>query len=124
MKDNSINNPKNDSNLSMLIEPTQVNRMSDDLSKYHSSMRNLEGFELLTHGELVRKCKEFEARIAMLEADSPNLDDFAMLVRRLAHSLKKHHPDSKLPAQAMAYLSRYNLQGSPLRSPTPPQEKG
>jgi hypothetical protein len=42
-------------------------------------------------------------------------DDLAMLVVRLARSLNNHHPDNVLSAQAMDYLRRKGLQGSPLR---------
>lgn len=45
------------------------------------------------------------------------IDELAMLVRQLAHSLKKSKPDSKLPAKAVDYLVRHGLQGSPLRKP-------
>lgn len=43
------------------------------------------------------------------------VDDLAMLVKRLAHSLKKANPNSELPAKAMGYLTRKKLQGMPLR---------
>lgn len=53
------------------------------------------------------------------KAERAKLDEMAMLVRRLVHSLKRIKPDSELPAQAMDYLRRHGLQGSPLReSPT------
>lgn len=43
------------------------------------------------------------------------LDEMAMLIRRLVHSLRIAKPDSELPAQALDYLSRKGLQGTPLR---------
>lgn len=43
------------------------------------------------------------------------LDDLSMLIRQLAHSLKKARPDSELPDRAVDYLARHGLQGSPLR---------
>ena len=45
----------------------------------------------------------------------PRVDDLAMLVKRLAHSLEKVSPDSDLPGKAIDYLKRKGLQGSPLR---------
>jgi hypothetical protein len=43
------------------------------------------------------------------------VDDLAALVGRLAWSLKNAKPDSDLPAQALDYLKRMRVQGSPLR---------
>ncbi len=42
-------------------------------------------------------------------------DELAMLVRKLATSLRKAAPDHSLPARAIDYLKRHNLQGSILR---------
>ena len=44
-------------------------------------------------------------------------DDLAMLVRKLATSLRKAAPDHSLPARAIDYLKRKGLQGSILREP-------
>lgn len=46
------------------------------------------------------------------------VDDLAALVVRLAHSLKKAHPDNGLPAKAMDYLQRHGLQPTALRCKT------
>lgn len=45
----------------------------------------------------------------------PRLDDLATLVRRLARSLDKPCGDTLLARQALDYLRRKGLQGSPLR---------
>lgn len=41
--------------------------------------------------------------------------NLAMMIRRLSGSLLHYKPDSTIPRQAMEFLSRHNLQGSPLR---------
>lgn len=41
--------------------------------------------------------------------------ELAMLTKRLAHALRKAAPDNELPAQALDYLNRNGLKGSPLR---------
>ena len=43
------------------------------------------------------------------------VDEMAMLIRRLARAVKKANPSSDLPEKAMDYLTRHGLQGSPLR---------
>ncbi len=45
-----------------------------------------------------------------------DLENLSSLVARLARALKKAQPGHPLPAQAMAYLQRKGLAGSPLRS--------
>ena len=42
------------------------------------------------------------------------VDDLSMLVRRLAHSLKKANPDNELASQALDYLRRKGL-NTPMR---------
>lgn len=61
------------------------------------------------------------------------VDDLAALVGRLVRALKKAAPEHELPAQAMDYLKRKDLLGSPLRiesrtqqvvdAPTPWQDR-
>jgi hypothetical protein len=46
------------------------------------------------------------------------VDELAALVRRLAHSLRKHSPDNNTALMAMDYLERNGLQGAPLRAAT------
>lgn len=43
------------------------------------------------------------------------VDDLSALTRRLVHHLAKAAPESDLPAQAIDYLKRKCLQGSPMR---------
>lgn len=45
-----------------------------------------------------------------------DLENLSALVVRLARALKKAQPGHPLPAQAIAYLQRKGLAGSPLRS--------
>ena len=47
--------------------------------------------------------------------DLPMVGDLAMLVARLARKLRKATPADELPAQALDYLNRNGLTGSPLR---------
>jgi hypothetical protein len=42
-------------------------------------------------------------------------NDLVVLVKRLAHSLRKAAPDNELSAQALDYLARHELDGSSLR---------
>jgi len=44
-----------------------------------------------------------------------DLENLSSLVVRLARALKKAQPGHPLPVQAMAYLQRRGLNGSPLR---------
>lgn len=50
------------------------------------------------------------------DVDEYTIMNLSMFVRRLVRLLRKHDPGSKPAAQAMDYLERYQLQGSPLRS--------
>jgi hypothetical protein len=47
--------------------------------------------------------------------DLPMVGDLVMLVARLARKLRKAAPADELPAQALDYLNRNGLKGSPLR---------
>ena len=44
--------------------------------------------------------------------------NLALMIRRLSGSLLHYKPDSTIPRQAMEFLARHNLQGSPLRKPS------
>ena len=52
------------------------------------------------------------------KAEKNKVDDLAALVRRLAHSLDKPNGNTLLARQAVDYLRRHGLEGSPLRSQT------
>lgn len=69
-------------------------------------MQNLHGF--------VCNCKSRKRN----ESIEKQVDELAVLVRKLAHSLKKCNETSDLPDRAMDYLKRSNLTGSPLRDRT------
>ena len=47
--------------------------------------------------------------IALAAMDNKQTDELVMWVKRLAHSLRKASPDSKLQNDAMDYLSRKGL---------------
>ena len=51
-----------------------------------------------------------------MEASTASVDELAALVRRLAQSLRKAAPGNELPDQAVDYLKRTGLQGSPIRA--------
>lgn len=55
--------------------------------------------------EIVREL----ARIALAAMDNKQTGELVMWVKRLAHSLRKASPDSKLQNDAMDYLSRKGL---------------
>lgn len=51
----------------------------------------------------------------LVVGDLPMVGDLAMLVSRLSRKLRKATPEDDLPAQALDYLNRNGLSGSPLR---------
>lgn len=53
--------------------------------------------------------------------DSVEIENLSALVVRLARALKKAQPGHPLPAQAIAYLQREGLAGSPLRAEDAPR---
>ena len=57
-------------------------------------------------------CERAQADYADLEREADNL---VALVLRLARALRKAAPADELPAQALDYLNRNGLKGSPLR---------
>ena len=78
----------------------------------------------LDAAEALRKAttevKEFNAATlqyvhGLAAGDIPMVGDLAMLVSRLARKLRKSAPADELPAQALDYLNRNGLKGSPLR---------
>lgn len=48
---------------------------------------------------------------ALTNEDTKRVDELVMWIKRLAHSLRKAKPDSKLQSDAMDYLSRKGLIG-------------
>jgi dsDNA-specific endonuclease/ATPase MutS2 len=75
---------------------------------------------LLNHAVTRETVAEWtQRRDAFLAADQPSaVDDLAALVRRLVRALKNTGQYSELQAQAMDYLQRQSLAGSPLREAT------
>lgn len=64
----------------------------------------------------VTACSAIEdASLAKWHSDLPMVGELAMLVARLARKLRKATPGDELPAQALDYLNRNDLNGSPLR---------
>ena len=59
------------------------------------------------------------APVGAVQAPDPRLNDLRMLVQRLARSLSMADPDSTRPADALGYLERVGLKGSPLRAAAP-----
>lgn len=70
--------------------------------------------------DLRQRAEKAEAQLAAISSkEGAIVDDLAMLVRRLVHALHKSKPDSTLAKQAVDYLRRKGLQGSPLREHQP-----
>lgn len=61
----------------------------------------------VTAQSFVDRCKT----LAKEREDTKQVDELVMWVKRLAHSLRKANPDSKLQSDAMDYLSRKGLIG-------------
>ena len=59
--------------------------------------------------------KELKYVHGLAAGDMPMAGDLAMLVARLARKLLKAAPADELPVQALDYLNRNGLKGSPLR---------
>ncbi|WP_314439462.1 hypothetical protein [Massilia timonae] len=79
--------------------------------------RNAETFTVRDLGIVRAAWKEATLRAALAaKAEAPALDDLATLVRRLVRRLEKDSPGTDLAAQALDYLKRKGLAGSPLRA--------
>jgi hypothetical protein len=66
----------------------------------------------LHHKSIVDALEEQVARADKLQGQ---VDELAMLVRRLVHCVRDHNPHSAPAQQAMNYLYRSGLNGSPIR---------
>ena len=51
----------------------------------------------------------------VIENTRSAMGDLAMLTKRLAQALRKAAPDNELPAQALDYMRRTRIDGSPYR---------
>jgi hypothetical protein len=77
-------------------------------------------------GTMTTACPECGARTSLIaethlpaaapQAPAAHVDDLAALVKKLVQALRKAAPNHVLPAQALDYLKRQGLQGSPLRA--------
>ena len=61
------------------------------------------------------ECRSCEEAAKDYEELEKVVGDLALLVKQLAHALKKDRPNNVLPDRAMDYLKRKELLGSPLR---------
>jgi hypothetical protein len=57
------------------------------------------------------------------DIDEYTIMNLSMFVRRLARLLRQHDPDSKAATQALDFIERKNLQGSPLRTADEPSAR-
>lgn len=69
-----------------------------------------------THSVLTSPKGEAARSAVPAQAGAAEVDDLAALVARLVRALRKAAPSHDLPEQAMDYLRRKDLLGSPLRS--------
>ena len=73
---------------------------------------------------LLEKDARFMGRLRRQPTDEgPQIADLAMMVKLLCRALLKAVPNHMLPIKYMGYLTRYNLQGSPLREDQPTEEE-
>lgn len=62
------------------------------------------------------KCKTFHLMHQDCKPDgSARIEDLVMLIRRLCRVVAKHDANNGIRAQALDYLHRHNLGGSPLK---------
>lgn len=87
-----------------------------DAGDFVMSPAQLEQFAALLLAAATAAQPAIPEGMKLVPVEDPRVvDDLAALVGRLAHSLKNAAPNSELPAQALDYLKRHRLQGSPLR---------
>lgn len=60
-------------------------------------------------------CPEDVGIVECVSTLRAQVDELAMLVRMLVHSVRRTNPDNETARKALDYLQRYNLQGSILR---------
>ena len=80
-------------------------------------------FNNMTPRQLADECRKLsdqllicnDMRIDEVDNQRKQVDDLAMLVKRLVQALYSTSKNKALQTQAMNYLSRHNLEGSPLR---------
>lgn len=83
-----------------------VNELRDIAVEYHGTQQLRERI-----ARTVRAAMLQGADGALTNEDTKRVGELVMWVKRLAHSLRKANPDSKLQSDAMDYLSRKGLIG-------------
>lgn len=83
-----------------------VNELRDIAVEYHGTQQLRERI-----ARTVRAAMLQGADGTLTNEDAKRVGELVMLVKRLAHSLRKANPDSKLQNDAMDYLSRNGLIG-------------
>ena len=81
-----------------------VNELRDIAIEYHGTQQLRERI-----ARTVRAAMLQGADGALTDEDTKRVDELVMWIKRLAHSLRKSNPDSKLQSDAMDYLSRKGL---------------
>lgn len=72
-------------------------------------------YEVWGEPDEMPECRSCEAAAKDYEELEKVVDDLVEIVKRLAHSLRKASPNNDLPDNALDYLKRKELLGSPLR---------
>ncbi|WP_233469393.1 hypothetical protein [Enterobacter asburiae] len=101
--------------MSLLSTPPAPVSVPDELSReeYKRRFMEEENFDDTFRGgwNACRAAMLQGADGALTNEDTKRVGELVMLVKRLAHSLRKANPDSKLQSDAMDYLSRKGLIG-------------
>jgi len=72
-------------------------------------------YEVWGEPDEIPECQSCEEAAKDYKELEKVVGDLTILVKQLAHLLKKSSPDKALPDAAMDYLKRKDLLGSPLR---------
>jgi hypothetical protein len=96
-----------------------VNRLRDTAKMWGNTQQIRERIADIVVPVLKRKtCAQ--APVENAARGDRTVDELAMLVKQLVHSLRRAAPDNALADRAVDYLTRRGLQGSPLRVETQP----
>jgi hypothetical protein len=106
------NGPGNVPRLPKWVVDTLIN--SAGVSDFHPNGSQLNKLHALAHGVAEELLARLPAEQAAPSRDG-RLDDMAALIRRLVLALRRSAPGNALSDQALDYLHRKGLQGSPLR---------
>lgn len=108
------------------LNPATINTARNKLQADHGSVDPDTGAaEYPGDGvEYVGELMEISEGIRALQAAPDTVvEDLSTLIKRLAHSLRKAAPDNELADQAVDYLRRNNISGSPYRAAQPEERK-